>query len=239
VKRYLIIVIGALAAVVCVRLGIWQLDRLEQRKARNANIGAGLAAQVLDLTALQSAQSALDSLHFRRARAVGRYDFHHEVVLMARAHRGVPGVHVVTPLLLDDSTAVLVERGWIPSPDGRQADLALYREPIASEAQGVLLIPTVRRGAVPPAETWPVYALTGDPEPLAARLPYRLFPLLLRRTEEPESMPTSMQLVASPELDNGPHLSYALQWFTFATIALVGSVLLFRRGREREERDKG
>jgi surfeit locus 1 family protein len=219
-------------AIVCVRLGFWQLDRLEQRRARNAAADAQLALpplSVIDRDLLR-----IDSSAYRHVTARGRFDFEHEIVLLARSRRGVPGVHVVTPLLVDDSTAVLVERGWAPSPNGRDIDLGDYREPVDAAVEGVLLQPSAnrRQKTVPPM--WPLYVLTADPEPFATHYSYRLGPMLLRRTTASEQMPKGMRVVALPDMTEGSHLSYALQWFTFATIALVGSILLFRRTPARD-----
>ena len=233
-RRYAILLVGAVVALVCVRLGLWQLDRLEQRRARNAAAEAQLALPPLSLVGRDPPH--VDSMPFRRVVTQGRFDVEHEIILMARAWRGVPGVHIVTPLLLTDSTAVLVERGWAPSPNGRDIELNDYREPLESTVEGVMLRPSAdrRQSALP--ESWPLFALTADPAPLTSRLTYRLLPMLLRRTTASERMPPSMRLVALPERSDGSHLSYAIQWFTFATIALVGSILLFRRTPTRADR---
>jgi len=237
VKRYAILLVGSLAAVVCVRLGFWQLDRLEQRRARNAAAEAQLALPLLSVVDRESLR--IDSGAYRRVVARGTFDFEREIILLARSRRGVPGVHVVTPLLVDDSTAILVERGWAPSPNGRDIELSDFREPVDAAVEGVLLRPSANRRQQTVPVGWPLYVLTADPEPFAAHYSYTLSPMLLRRTAASERMPSAMRLVALPERTGGSHLSYAIQWFTFATIALVGSILLFRRTPTRGDAASG
>jgi surfeit locus 1 family protein len=236
VKRYGILVVGVLTAAVCVRLGLWQVDRLGQRKARNALIQERQDQAPVDLLAGErsSAFSGSALLHYRRATAKGTFDFEREVVVMARVHRGVPGAYVITPLLMAGDTAVLVERGWAPAPDGRGVELSALREPTVGEVQGVLMPPPVARD-VPEAErAWPRFVREANPAVLAGEYPYALIPLVLRRTDDPNALPATMRAVPLPELTNGPHLSYALQWFSFATIAVIGSiVLVLRLGSER------
>ncbi len=229
-RRYLSLAVGVLVAATCVRLGVWQLDRLAQRRAHNAQAGERLALPPLVLadSAATLVAAQPDSFRFRRVRADGRFDFARQLVVLAQAHAGLPGIHVVTPLRISDSTAVLVERGWIPSPDGRSLDTAWVAEPESTVAVGVLLRSEARRAMATSRDTWPRPVLSGDPGAVQQAYPYRLLPLLLRRDSLPAGV-ANLQPVAVPAMSNGPHLSYAIQWFAFATIALVGSTIVFLR----------
>jgi surfeit locus 1 family protein len=205
-RRDVVAVVGAvLVAAVCVRLGIWQLDRLAQRRAGNAALAARLALPPLEL---QGARPA-DSVSQRRVVAHGVYDFAAERTWVGRSFQGTPGVALITPLRLAGGAAVLVDRGWAPSPDAFHVDHALYREPDTATVTGIALIPPRGRGDVSVAGFLPFVIQLETPDP-AAGLPRR-WPL--------------------PALDNGPHLSYAVQWFSFAVIALVGTAVLIRKGR--------
>ena len=75
---------------------------------------------------------------------------------------------------------------------------------------------------------WPQFVRELNPRALAEAYSYELLPLVLRRTSE-ETLPEEMRPIRLPELTNGPHLSYAVQWFTFATIAVIGSIVLYVR----------
>jgi surfeit locus 1 family protein len=232
VTRYLPLIVGVLAAAICARLGVWQLDRLGQRRARNVVQAAQLSELPMLLDAA-TARSALtegaEPLRFRKVTARGRYDFDRELVVIGRSDNGRSGVHVVTPLLVDDSLAVFVERGWLPAADGWNYDTTGAGEPEDAAVSGVLLQAPARTVAFDGAVTWPVHVVSPDPTSVASHFPYAVLPLVLRRTSVPER--TAFRVVAVPEPSDGPHLSYALQWFGFAVIALVGSTILYARRR--------
>jgi surfeit locus 1 family protein len=199
--------VAILLATVCVFLGRWQLNRLAQRRARNAVLAARLALPPLpirrDITA--------DSARQRRVVARGVYDFAVERTWPGRSFQGTPGVALITPLRLADGSAVLVDRGWVPSPDAFHVDQTLYREPDTASVTGIALIPPRGRGDVDVAGYLPFVIQLETPEPPPTRgLPRRWPP---------------------PAFDDGPHLSYAIQWFSFALIALVGTAALIRKGR--------
>jgi len=205
-RRDIIAVVGAvLVAAVCVRLGIWQVNRLEQRRARNAASAARLALPPLEIRRTTTA----DSAEQRRVVAHGVYDFAAEETWVGRSFQGTPGVALITPLRLADGSAVLVDRGWAPSPDAFHVDHTLYRESDTATVTGIALIPPRGRGAVSVAGFLPFVIQLDTRDPVAG-LPRRWPP---------------------PAFDDGPHLSYAIQWFSFALIALVGTAVLIRRGR--------
>jgi surfeit locus 1 family protein len=198
-------VIAILVATVCVLLGRWQLSRLGQRRAHNAALAARLALPPLPVGRNVSADSARQ----RRVVARGVYDFAAERTWPGRSFQGTPGVALVTPLRLADGSAVLVDRGWAPSPDAFHVDHTLYREPDTATVTGIALVPPRGRGDVDVTGFLPFVIQLGSADP-ARGLPRRWPP---------------------PTLDNGPHLSYAIQWFSFALIALVGTAVLIRKGR--------
>ena len=204
-----------LIAAACVRLGVWQLDRLRQRRARNAQVLATRSRPPIPVAGSLSTDSARD----RRLFARGAYDYARERLWHGRSYEGVPGVDLVTPLRLPDGTVVLVDRGWAPSPDGYHVDQGAYREGDSAEVLGI--------GVTAPRAP-------GDVDPAALRdsLPYALLPFVI---QELPSSPTSPNLHQrpvrwpAPELSDGPHLSYAIQWFSFAVIIVVGSFALAKK----------
>jgi surfeit locus 1 family protein len=233
-RPWAVLLAGAAAALVCIRLGFWQLDRLAQRRATNARVAVRLAQPALAAESIVAAARHPAALDYRRARLSGRFDFSRQVIVVARPLGGRPGVHVVTPLRLADGTAILVERGWAPAPDGRTADLAALIEPEEAACDGVLLLP--RGPGSAGAETWPLKVRAVDPALLAPRFPYGVLPVVLRRADSPAG---ALRPVPLPERTEGPHLSYAVQWFAFAAIALVGSAALARKtaGGDRGRRE--
>jgi surfeit locus 1 family protein len=227
VKRTVLLVIAFIVAAACARLGVWQLSRLSERREANALLEARLALPVLVLPA----DSTPDALHFRRAAVRGVFDFAHEVVVTGRSRNGVPGVHVVTPLGLSDGTALLVERGWVASPDARSIDLARVAEPESALVEGLLYEP---EGGGPPGDSgWPLVVRSVVPAEMAPRYAKPIHPAVLRRLTDSDLAVPDLWSLELPAINNGPHLSYAVQWFSFGVIALVGSVILVARSRTR------
>jgi surfeit locus 1 family protein len=232
-RRYSVLIIGVVVAAVCVRLGFWQLSRLGQRLAFRAKVEVRMRQPVFELTA----RSALpvvtfgtpDSLAYNPGVARGVFDFAHQMMLIGRSVDQVPAVYVVTPLHLFDGAAVLVERGWVPSPDAYTANLDSLAERDTAEVRGILLNVTSARVPTTRDTTWPVHIDSDDPSRLAMSFPYPLLPWVLRRTDAPAGGPPALRPIPAPVIDNGPHLSYAIQWFSFALIALVGSFVLYRK----------
>lgn len=250
-RRY--VVFSALAivvAAVCVRLGFWQLSRLHERRARNAVVAARLSLpEVASARALPADTAAA---RFRRVRLVGRFDYAKEVVVMARTHEGSPGVNVVTPLHLAgaDATApaVLVNRGWVYSPNGASVALERWREKPAAPDSLVTVAGFVEEIAPRPtrfassasAEAGGAGARTVlwlDDRDVARRAGYAVAPyVVLMENAVPGALADSVPVrVPVPPLDEGPHFGYALQWFSFAVIALGGlGLVLVGRWRERQ-----
>jgi surfeit locus 1 family protein len=216
-----------LAAAVCVRLGFWQLSRLRERQGANRVALSARAAPPVSLNQVDSA--GLSDLAQHRVTASGRYDPEYDIVLRGVALDGVPGVHVVTPLLLSgQEDAVLVDRGFVPAPDAVTVDTDSLREPGRVQVEGIAF--PIPSGSGKPLEhagrtTWGRLDLMA----LRERLPYAILPLYLRQLPD-SSLPSFPRRVAPPPLDEGPHLSYAVQWFLFAVMAVMFGVLVVNRG---------
>jgi surfeit locus 1 family protein len=231
VRRYAILLIGAVVALVCVRLGLWQISRLSQRRALQSLVVSRESMSPLEV---MGRAGVPDSLGYRSARVRGRFDFDHQVIVVSRVVNEVPAVYVVTPLRWDDH-AILVERGWVPSADAYSVGLDSLAESDTATVTG-LLLPASQAGRAVVDSGWPLHVVRDDPAVLAARFPYALFPLVLRRAHTTgRGVPAALRAIPAPVIGNGPHLSYAIQWFSFALIAIVGSVVLYRKER-REER---
>lgn len=223
-RRLTIVATAAVVAAVCVALGVWQLRRLSDRGALNDEI---LLARAAPAVVGRSASDLASLTPYRRVIVRGTYDVDAEVLLYGRSLREQPGHEVITPLVFDDGSAVLVIRGWVPFS-------------IAARAPVTEASPTARRvlveGWLVPPET------TGESRPdrdgvvrtldimgIGEGVTDDLAPLAIQLQEQdpaPASLPVPVPL---PELSEGPHLSYAIQWFSFGAIALVGAVVLLRR----------
>jgi surfeit locus 1 family protein len=231
-------VLCLVAAAVCVRLGVWQLSRLGERQLRNEFVRLRLNFPVVPLATLPRDTAVV---RFRRAAASGRYDYAREFVLAGRSRNGSPGVHIVTPLLGagGGDTAVLVNRGWVYSPDAASADLTRWREGDSATVSGfVEVFPAPRTGAARSASHPRAYRWL-ERDALAREAGYPLAPLVLVARGDTAGMGASRipARVDPPPLDEGSHWNYAVQWFAFAAVALAGLAAFLRAERIRARHD--
>jgi cytochrome oxidase assembly protein ShyY1 len=210
-----------------VRLGFWQLHRLHERQAFKASVVRAERAPPVPIDRVPRADGSEDALAYRRVTASGTYATADEVILFGRALKGRPGNQVLTPLRTSSGTALLVDRGWVHAgmdhPPVSQAAPPSGRVRVT----GLLL---------PPEETTSgsgrVQVVTRiDVQRIAAGLPYRLYPVYLQLQRQVPPQAGGLPVVLPPpDLNAGPpNLSYAIQWFSFAAIALIGYVILARR----------
>jgi surfeit locus 1 family protein len=226
-RTALLIGLGTIAALVCIRLGFWQLDRLGQRRALNEAIGAGLEGPQQDAADL----SVTEAQPWLAVRASGVYDPQHELVLYGRALEGQPGHHVLTPLILADGNALIVDRGWVPS---QMDEPPLEQAPVPEGRVTVegFLVPAEEGRVIEERGGRPTQISSPDSALVADSLPFETLPLILQLVDQEPSTDAQLPIPAPPpELSQGPHLSYAIQWFAFAVIAVVGSLILIRRDR--------
>lgn len=252
------LLLAATAVATFVALGFWQLDRHEQLGRRNALLTARLQAEPLPYERLTTgldpnapAGVASDG-RFRPVQATGRFLPEHEVLLRGRELDGQPGHHVLTPLLLEGGAephAVLVDRGWVPYR-ANDPDVPSFAPP-----QGTVRIvgrlmpeedaPTGFAASLAPRDPPEGRLETvarADVQRLQQQVPLRLEPWWIELASYQASSPdgpeplegTSVEgelpiVPPPPGPERGPHLSYALQWFFFAAVTIVGSVALLRR----------
>lgn len=242
-RRWLLASVLVLAAAaVMLRLGIWQLDRLEWRQSFNARVQEQMDAEPLVLD-----ESSLDldlySMEYRQVIVAGTYLHEDEIILRNQVWQSEfgseLGVALFTPLLIEGTdTAILVERGWIPQENAGRGSRVIYREEGAITVAGRL-----RR-----AETDFNVNKRLHPDPaldvgedrldawnnldlgrIASQMNTSLLPVYLHLT--PESEQTDPPYIVQPSLDlsEGPHLGYAIQWFIFASLLLIGYPLYVQR----------
>lgn len=219
-------VVAVLAAAVCVRLGIWQLDRLAQRRAYNAQVAARLdaGAETLGVALARDTGDA----RWRRVTGQGVAEYEKEVVLAARTRGGSPGVWIVTPLRMPGTdTLVALMRGWVYSPNGRTVDLTNWRESDTLVVNGRLDAFQRPAAGAPRLQSdarafrWlerdTLSAEWGAP--VASMLVYQFGDTIGGFEATGGVTPARFPV---PTMDEGPHKSYAVQWFAFATVFLVG-----------------
>ncbi len=217
-----------LACGLMIRLGFWQLDRLAQRETLNAEIKQRVAAPSVVLNKT-SAVNDLEGLKFRSARVRGVFDHSQEVALQGQPWQGQPGVHLITPLIIEGSDrAVLVDRGWIPAGAAAPEKWGHFATSGTVDITGMIQLSQPRPNASP----WqkPELAIFRlDIERLQHQVSPPLLPFFIVQAPEPGQ--TSLPYRGKPDLNlsNGPHLGYAIQWFAFTLMLAVGYVGFIRR----------
>jgi surfeit locus 1 family protein len=225
-----------LLVVTLISLGLWQLRRLDEKQTLNATIESRAEESAVDVTGLIAATAEFgegDDIEFRAVTATGVYQPDDEVLIHNRTLDGAPGRWVLTPLLLEDGTAVVVNRGWIPfsmMPGDPRPDA----DPPAG---GVTVVgvarPTTTRSGIQTADpsAGRLQALSRpDLGRYQQQLDYDIYPILVQLSEQTPAQATDLPVpLPSPDLSEGPHLGYAMQWFIFTIIALVGYPLVLRR----------
>ena len=103
----------------CVWAGLWQLSRLHWQNRFDRTVAARLGAGVLpfDLVAPNGSTADPDAFTYRHVTATGTYVPGHELIWVARTRSELNGNDVLSPLLLPDGRALLVDRGWVPFED--------------------------------------------------------------------------------------------------------------------------
>ena len=220
---------GGIFALTCVRLGIWQLNRLGERKALNKSLIARAEARPLQLAQLPADTGAR---HFVRVILNGKYDYANEIRILNRTRNGSPGVNIITPLIsAGNDTAVLVNRGWIYAPDGMTVDLSRWREPPNLAGEGY--VENFRTGTgVARSKTHP-RAYRWLDSSVSKVFPYAIRPYFVVLIADSEGTRADVPpRVPVPPLDEGSHKSYAIQWFSFAAISIFGTILYLRRNND-------
>lgn len=238
-----------LLVITMINLGLWQLRRLDEKQTLNATIESRAdepPVGVADLIGVDADFGEGDDVEFRTVRAAGVYQVDDEILVHNRTLDGAPGRWVLTPLLLDDGTAIVVNRGWVPF-SLMPGDPRPEADPPSGEVTVVGLVrPTTTRSGIQVADPSDgrLNALSRpDLGRFQQQLDYDIYPVLVQLADQtPEQEADLPVALRPPELSEGPHLGYAMQWFIFAIIALVGYPLVLRRvaaGKAKETEGSG
>lgn len=223
--------LAVVAALACVLLGLWQWDRHEQRRARNTLVTGNYDRVPADLPSVLASPAAQlpAGTEWTPVTVTGQYLVEHSLVVRNRPLDGSPGYHVLVPLRSRDGTVLVVDRGWLPvGQTGRGPD-----EVPPPPSGTVQVTARLRPGEAAPDRSAPagqVQAIhlpaVADLLPDGRVLHTGAYGVLAVEDPAPSTAPRPLP---RPSVDEGPHLSYALQWFAFAVGALVAYGALARR----------
>jgi cytochrome oxidase assembly protein ShyY1 len=228
-----VLVVAGIVALVS--LGFWQLRRLDERRDFNTRVEARTELPPTPLDEVL-ASGLPDEIEWRTVTVTGRYLPDEQFVVVNRSQGGRAGENVATPLDLGDGRTLIVNRGFVPltidappAPVGAVDVVGRVRQS-QTRRTGQLSDPTegelteVQRLDIPRLEP----QLPGDVVPVYVDL-------LASQPAEAPGLPDPVQ---RPPLGEGPHLSYAVQWFIFSVCVAIGWVLAVRRSirtRRRED----
>jgi cytochrome oxidase assembly protein ShyY1 len=207
-------------AYLAFRLGEWQFDRLADREQSNAVIERNLATEPVpaeEVLGVDESVSPQDE--WRRVTARGDYAEEHTIVVRYRTREGQSGVNIVTPLVTSDGTALLVNRGWLatgnvgttqpdapPPPSGEVTVTGWVR----ADATGA-------SAEVADQSTRAISSRTIGPT-----LPFPVYGGFVELDTETPPPAEPLEKVEIPDLGEGPHFFYGLQWWFFAALAVFG-----------------
>lgn len=224
-------IIVFIGTALCIRFGIWQLDRLEQRRAFNIQVESMQNAEVLDLN--QTVPIDIESMEWRAVTVAGKYDFENQIALRNQYYETEYGYHLITPLQFD-RRAVLVNRGWIPA----DSDWRIY-----DEVSEVTVSGNIRLGQGKPSfgGVEDALPLDGtklkvwnnlDVEKMSNQFSYPILNVFIQPTANENDSTPPIPYQPTIELTEGSHFGYAIQWFTFATILFLGYPFYLRKQGE-------
>jgi cytochrome oxidase assembly protein ShyY1 len=214
-------------------LSRWQLHRLDDRRHINSTVTTNSSAAAVPVDSVMRPGSPSSSLGEDQAwvpvTATGHYDAAHQVLVRKRPLDGANGYWVATPLVTDSGAVLVVNRGWLQATAGATA----VPDVPAPPAGTVSILGRVRvseEAPRPQPGDLPAGQVTDlDVSLVATGMSGRVYPGYVTLVSSDPAQPSGLTPLPLPELSDGPHLSYALQWVLFAGVAVVGFLLLIRR----------
>ena len=240
-RRWILTTILVIAAMaVMIRLGIWQLDRLEKRRLFNSRVLSQTSQPVLNLNTW-SGEDDLSGMEYRQISVIGEYNHSEEIALRNQHWGNQSGVHLITPLQISGSErTVLVDRGWIPADDFKSGDWSAFTEGGEVKVDGIIR-PSISKadfgsksdqfsGSIEnPIKAWNFITV----ERIQEQVPNPLVPIYIQQSPDPAWSNLPHRSKPKLEITEGPHMGYAIQWFTFAAILGLGYPIFIRRQSQK------
>ena len=212
-------------------LSRWQLHRLDDRRHANAVIVANSTTSPVPVDQVMSpgadTSSIGDAQTWRQVSATGHYDEAKQVLVRKRPLQGRNGFWVATPFVTTSGSVLVVNRGWVEAVGGASAGAEVAAPPsgtvtVVGRVQPSETAPAVQPGDLPAGQVTDldVHLLAGSSA---------VYPGYVDLVSSTPPQAGDLSALPLPDLSDGPHLSYALQWILFALVAVGGLVVLVRR----------
>jgi cytochrome oxidase assembly protein ShyY1 len=219
-------VLVVVVVVAMINLAFWQLRRLDERREFNSAVRANANQPIASFGDIDTATAQPSTVEWRRVRVSGSFVPDHQFLVVNRSQNGATGRNVVDALQLDDGSLLLVNRGFVPEADDVPP---VPKGPV--EVIGRLRVSERRAtGQTADEGTGPLTEIRRvDIDVLSKQFDASVQPMYLEQLESNPPDDASLQPIVAPTLDEGPHLSYTIQWFIFSICVMVGWVLAVRR----------
>jgi cytochrome oxidase assembly protein ShyY1 len=201
-------------------LGEWQFHRLEDRKERNSIVERNVKADPVPAAGILAVNEPVPSSEqWRRVTAIGEYDVADTVVVRYRTRDGAAGVDVVVPLVTKEGPVLLVDRGWlatgntaarpddVPAPPDGEVSVTGWVRQDASGRSTVVTDHSVR---------------SVSSREIAKALDLTTYGGFVDLESESPNADEPLEPIELPDLGNGPHFFYGLQWWFFGVLAVFG-----------------
>lgn len=220
--RWKVVLIVLMLNVICVKLGLWQWHKAEQKQRWTQALTQGQSRVPHPSAALLRNAQAWPALHMQRVALRGRYLSDHVFLLDNQLHQGQAGFHVLTPLLLDDQHTVLwINRGWVAGYAHHQQLPQVTTPEGEQQLTGMLWLQKKTAFRLDAPDThWQTVQQVIDLDFLKHQLPYTMSGLIMKL--DPDALAGGF--VRDWQLPAGQvekHLSYAYQWFGFAVATVL------------------
>ncbi len=208
-------------AVVCVGLGQWQFDRRAQAQAAIAILDANYDQPPVDLSTLITVPTEYDSSEkWRTVRVTGEYQASDIIYARTRSGPGGIGFEQLAPLQTSNGTVFVINRGWVPANGDNSAPAETPVVPSGPVTATVRLTPGEQQIAGRNAPDGQIATI--HLETIGERINAEVYRGWYGRLATESPMTAAGAQWQKPTLDEGPHLSYALQWYVFALMGFFG-----------------
>lgn len=221
------------------RLGVWQFDRLDDKKNSNSQIATNEKHAPVDVSELVQAGAQVKAAdEWRVVTATGTYESDKQIIVRYRTRDGKSGVDVMVPLRTASGVYVLVDRGWLATENRADAVPSDIPAPPSGE---VTVTGWLRVDAT--GDSTSVHNQTTrapNSKAIAAALGVKTYGGFVDMKSEDPGAEVALEPVELPELNNGPHFFYGIQWWFFGALAVFGFFyLMYDEVRQRRKQEAG
>lgn len=237
----LMVIIGI---IVTVYLGFWQLGRLAQRREANHHTQTMQAASPVNLDNAVPFDD-LNTMEYRQVAATGTYDFKQQIAIRNQfwtQEWGIEtGYYLLTPLVLENGRAILVQRGWIPAKYDSPLSWKEFDEPNPASVEGIIRLP-MKEGQMGGGIPDPTIAAGNERqdfwnfvniEEIQKQIPYPLLGVYIQQSPNPSLTSYPYRSLPEFDLNDGAHLGYAFQWFFFTSLLIIGYPIFIKKFTEK------